>query len=109
MHKVERENKKLLKIWNATRARLLEAERADWSGEGDQTLPRLYTSSKGLASQEEVEEPAASRRSGICTRRSTKKGAAPTKAGKEKREVVLAPPVGAQGLSLQYGTKAWVG
>eukprot|EP00903_Cladosiphon_okamuranus_P012984 g12116.t2 len=54
VHKVERENKKVLKMWDATRARLLEAERADWSGEGDQPPPHISTSSKDLNSEEVV-------------------------------------------------------
>lgn len=94
VHKVERENKKLLKMWNATRARLLEAERADWSGEGDQPAPHMSTSSKGLKGQENLVERGAGRRSGTRARRPTKKGATPTNSGtgKEKRQMVPAAP-----------------
>ena len=103
VHKVQRENKTLLKMWNAARASLLEAERADWSGEGDPTPPRLSlsTNSKVLVGQEQVGEPRAGRRSVARARRSTTKGATPTKASKEKDEAVLTPPdnAAAQGLS----------
>lgn len=100
---VGRENKKLLRLWKASRARLLEAERTGWSGEGDQTPALMSNSGKIRTSQEEIEKPAPGRRSSTRARRSTKKGAPPTKAGREKREGVLAPPldVVAQGSSLQ--------
>lgn len=68
----------------------MEAEPADWR-EGKQSPPRI---------QKEIEEPVVGQRFGKRARRSTNKGATSTKAGKEKREVVLAPPVDAQGLSL---------
>lgn len=103
-------------MWNVTRARLFEAERADWN-EADQSPPLMSISSKASTSQKEVGEPRAGRRSGKRTRRSTKKGGAPTKAGKEKLGVALAPlgDAVAQGLSFvdtspgQVRGFVWVG
>eukprot|EP00752_Nemacystus_decipiens_P002127 g2029.t1 len=100
--KVERENKKILKMWNATRTSLWEAERADCMVGGDQTPPRMSTSSKTQTSQETVGGRRAGRRSVPRGRYSTKKGAASTKASKEKREAVLAPfeDAAAQGVNV---------
>lgn len=96
VRKVEREKKKLLKMWNTTRARLLEAERVDWIGEGDQTPAHVSTSGKARTGQELVGEARAGRRSRTRARRSTKKGATPTKVGNEKREGLFAVLVGGQ-------------
>lgn len=91
-------------MWNTTRACLLEAERADWGVQGDQTPPRTSIPSNAVTSQdrEKIGGPGAGRRSVARARRATKKGGTPIKAGKEKRGGVLAPPEDtvAQGLSL---------
>lgn len=71
-HKVERENRKLLMMWNTTRARLLEAERANFSSEGDTFSPVTTDPSKDTKSKE-AEERGTGRRSRKRARRSTRK------------------------------------
>jgi len=85
VRKVERENKKLLRMWNSTRARLLEAEGASCSAEGVETLPQQTTNpSEAPTSQQETVELAPGRRSKKRTRRSTTKGEPLAKADSEK-------------------------
>ena len=89
--KVERENKKLLKMWNTTRARLSEAEGAREAGETplqEATYPR-----KAPPSQQETVETAASGRPRKRTRRSTRKGDPLANADNGKSGGLLGPPI----------------
>lgn len=84
VRKVERENRKLLRMWSTTRARLLEAEEANCIAQGDETLlQETANPSKAPTSQQETVELAAGR-SRKRTRLSTRKGEPPAKADSDK-------------------------
>lgn len=79
-HKVERENRKLLMMWNTTRARLLEAEQANFSSEGG-TFSLVTADPSKDTKGKEAEERGTRRRSRKRARRSTRKGGPLVEAG----------------------------
>lgn len=109
-----RENKTILKMWNAARARLLKAEGDNFSCEGDAFLPVITDSSKDMKGKE-AEGGDTGRRSRKRVRRSTRKGGPLTKADKEQGGGVLSlanskPSDGvAQGEFLQFEYRAGEG
>lgn len=83
-------------MWSTTRARLLEAEGASCSAEGDEALLQQTTNpSKVPTSHEETVEPATGRRSRKRTRRSTRKGEPPAKVDSGKSPSVRDPDLDA--------------
>lgn len=82
-HKCEQENRKLLKMWNLSRTRLLEVERANFSGEGG-TFSHNTADPRKDKEGDEAEKCATSGRSRKRARRSTRKGAPLIQADKEQ-------------------------